>query len=307
MSSYEGHSPSSYSSSCFDEDSSDENSQASFCIRTNILDLICTLQEAAIPPPPESSSAFNSSSPPHAFPTPYPPHCPTDPFPSENGVFKFPAPVWRRTQTIVPSQRPSFDIDDLASAFASKLHLREGPSKKSPGRKANLPNQQWVLPTIVIPSRAPHPALRCSSIDRPHASSGLPLRLPTTSPLFGSESLIVNRCNFKEVSTSPNQSPLSNQCSSAFLDFTSHSRSTSSFSRSRVSSSSSFSSINEPSTPPLEPLSLYPDTLGLLTGCHEIAESFVPAIYYPSHASSHNLDLSLENMHPYAWTSLLAF
>lgn len=112
-----------------------------------------------------------STGPPHAYPTKYPPRDVSDPFPTKDGRFHFPPPVWRRSQN---PNRPTchVDIEELTVQFASKLHLRDAPSRKrrTPTRRA----RSWLPPTISRPYPAPLPALVRKSL---HGKSSI---LPST-------------------------------------------------------------------------------------------------------------------------------
>lgn len=105
---------------------------------------------------------FSNSSPPHAFPMRYPPNIASDPFRNENGIFKFPPPVWRRHPSTSQPQTMSLNMEEFTAMFAAKLNLREGVSQVQNKRKTHnlLTNPTpWFAARVTLLSPAPHPAL----------------------------------------------------------------------------------------------------------------------------------------------------
>lgn len=139
-----------------------------------------------------SDDAFVSSSPLHAFPSPYPPPCHYDPFPCKSGLICFGEPKWRR----VPNgERPlphSTSIDDLIEQF-SHLNVRDACSKGSP----KLQSHAATVAITIIPSRAPHPSLVVRKYPQP--TNVLQLPPLVRAPVSGSKAF---------QSPSPNSAPV---------------------------------------------------------------------------------------------------
>ena len=121
---------------------------------------------------------LNPPRPAYAFPTIFSVQSSRDAFPDDNGVFKFPPPIWtRRPAAMRPYKNHTpIDLDEFIMSFASKLHLREAHPKRTPqssqGQLRTL-SQPWYMATVTIPPRARHPAFVCSS-PSPRVSSSLP-------------------------------------------------------------------------------------------------------------------------------------
>ncbi|PPQ67182.1 hypothetical protein CVT25_005783 [Psilocybe cyanescens] len=98
--------------------------------------------------------------PPHAFPEPRKSQH-DDPFPNDNGVFRFPPPIWRRKPATTPIIPTEVDMDDFARTFHMKLNFINGPWKReSTPSKSDFPSfTPWFAPSRTIPPRAPHPSL----------------------------------------------------------------------------------------------------------------------------------------------------
>ena len=126
-----------------------------------------------------SVDVFGGLAPSHAFPTCYP-HKHANPFPSDNGIFRFAPPVWRRLPATAntPPSTP-VNLNELVAMFASKLNLKDCSSTVQTRRKTSL-TKPWFAATVTIASPAPHPALlRRSCVVLPLSQTTTP---PTSAP-----------------------------------------------------------------------------------------------------------------------------
>lgn len=140
------------------EDSSDDSSADECASHTS--------QSTIKPIHVSNIEGFSNLTPPHAFPTRYPPNITCDPFPNENGIFKFPSPVWRRHPSTSQPQAISINMDEFTVMFAA-LNLEGGVSNVQNNPKTHnflSSPTPWFAARVTFLPPAPHPALMPSSL-----------------------------------------------------------------------------------------------------------------------------------------------
>ena len=148
-----------------------------------------------------SVDVLGCRTPPHAFPTCYPHKC-ANPFPSDNGIYRFAPPVWRRRPAAAnPPPSTPVNLDEFVAMFASKLNLEDCSPTVQTRRKTSL-TKPWFAATVTIPSPAPHPALlRRPSLSQtavpptpvPPIQTSLRSRSPSVTPVPPPLSQIASR------------------------------------------------------------------------------------------------------------------
>lgn len=211
--------------------------------------------------------------PPHSFPettaSDYP-----EPFPNDDGVFKFPPPVWRRKPATKPIPPHSVDMDEFSQSFHLKLNFaessrRQGTSPSNLSKPDGHSPEPWFTSTTSFALSAPLPyLLREPDVSLQISPPPIPfLHIPNPEPTFGSSSLGLpiatlvspsDRSVKRKTRPLPRRTPHFGSRTSSFASNTS--------ARSRNSSWSSNHSSPEPLTPPPLPNVdlpiLYGDDLG---------------------------------------------